>query len=353
MTVPSKEIQKTVASFLKVLSPRNKDIISRRFGLKNGIKETLESIGKGYGITRERVRQIEEASVNQLSKHAKESQMVAPYVALANNLIESNHGVLKERDLFHSFSGQDGETVANASLVFLLALSEGLVRLPENDTYHSFWAGNKESLEAFKNTTSSLISTLKKVDQTVHENDFSMLAQKSEVPSFAHPGRPIAEEEINAILSISKEIDKNIFNEVGLAAWPEVKPKGVKDKAYLVLKKEKNPKHFTDIAKLINAMGFSGRKANTQTVHNELIKDVRFILVGRGMYALSEWGYKSGTVKEVLVDILQNTSKPVPKAALMAKVLDTRMVKENTVLLNLQDAKTFIRHEDGSYSLKK
>ena len=158
---------------------------------------------------------------------------------------------------------------------------------------------------------------------------------------------------LSTYLTISKSVGKNIFNEVGLVSWPDIRPKGVRDKAFLVLKKENSPKHFGDIAKLINVAGFQGKKANVQTVHNELIKDKRFVLVGRGMYALSEWGYKSGTVKDVLVDLLKNSSKPMAKTALLTKAMNARMVKENTILLNLQDSRTFIKNEDGSYELKK
>src|SRR3989338_8041463 len=107
-------------------------------------------------------------------------------------------------------------------------------------------------------------------------------------------------------INLSKEINKNIFGEVGLVSWPSVKPRGVRDKAYLVVKRDGKPKHFRDIAKLINSTGFSNRKANVQTVHNELIKDSRFVLVGRGTYGLTEWGYKAGTVKDVLVDLLRS-----------------------------------------------
>lgn len=40
-----------VGQLLAVLNTRNRDVISRRFGLKTGKKETLESIGQSYGIT--------------------------------------------------------------------------------------------------------------------------------------------------------------------------------------------------------------------------------------------------------------------------------------------------------------
>ena len=328
-------VAKTVANLVKSIPVRNKDVVSRRFGLKNGKKETLESIGKSYGITRERVRQIEEFAINQLRKVADENQDVERYVALTKNIIGGN-GVMKERDLFKSFSGSEADSAVNSSLVFVLSLSRDLVRFSENDDFHTFWAVSSGALNNFKNLASECVSFLEKSGRPVLENDFTPLA-----------GKP------TTFLSISKAVGKNIFHEVGLVSWPEVKPKGVRDKAYLVLKKDNAPKHFGEIAKLINTSGFNGKKANTQTVHNELIKDSRFILVGRGTYALSDWGYKAGTVKDVLVDLLRSSSKPIAKAALVSKVLDSRMVKENTILLNLQDSKIFIKNENGTYSLRK
>ena len=348
----SSSIKKTVADLLKSASTRNKDIISRRFGLKTGKKETLESIGSSYSITRERVRQIEESTLSQLRQAVSGNVEVAKYINLAKDILNEGGGVTKEQDLFKSFSCQTGENVINSSLVFLLTLSNELVRFQENDDFHSFWAVNKSTLDSFRGTTVSLIKILDKAGRVVTDEDFAYLAQKNDIASFSPSGKPLSGDEVQLSMSISKNLDKNIFNEVGLASWSEVKPKGVRDKAYLVLKKSSQPKHFSDIAKLINSAGFNNRKANIQTVHNELIKDGRFVLVGRGMYALSEWGYKSGTVKDVLVDILKSSGKPLPRATLMSKVRDMRMVKENTILLNLQDSKTFVKNDDGTYTLR-
>lgn len=345
-------IQKTVTTLLKDLSPRNRDIISRRFGLKAGKKETLESIGASYNITRERVRQIEETSLDQLKKSAQENKDIYSYISLAKDILNEHGGILKEQELFKAFSGRDGESVVNSSLAFLLTLSPELARSPENDNFHPFWAAGEATLAAFRNTTDSLIKLLEKINRSVPEKDFYFMVEKYNVPGFINHSKTISDRELGIVMAISKDLDKNIFGEVGLARWPEIRPKGVRDKAYLVLKKEQSPRHFSEIAKLININVFGGKKANVQTVHNELIKDPRFVLVGRGMYALSEWGYKAGTVKDVLVDILKAANKPLPKAALMAKVRDARMVKENTILLNLQDSKTFIRHEDGTYELR-
>ena len=342
-------VTKTVTSLIKSLSTRNKDIISRRFGLKNGRKETLESIGKSYDITRERVRQIEEFTLAQLSKGTPDPE-VEKYATLAKNILNENGGIMKEEGLFKAFSGSDTESVLNSSLVFVLTLDKDLTRFNDNDNFHSFWAADKNVLNNFKNMASSCGNILEKNKKVNSESDFYNLAKKNNVPGL---NGDLSPKHIDTYMAVSKAVGKNIFNEVGLVSWPEIRPKGVRDKAYLVLKKENNPKHFSEIAKLINAAGFQGKKANVQTVHNELIKDNRFVLVGRGMYALSEWGYKSGTVKDVLIDLLKNSSKPLAKTALLTKVMNARMVKENTILLNLQDSKVFTKNDDGTYELKE
>ncbi len=344
-------ITKTVADLVKSLTPRNRDILSRRFGLKTGKKETLESIGKSYGITRERVRQIEESTLVQLIKASQNNSDLGKYSNLASDIINRSGGVIKEKDMFKEFSGSSDENVVNASLAFILRLNRELTRVPENDNFHSFWALSKQYADSFVTSVSTLISLLEKNKKPLPEEDFYNFILTSGVSGFG--GQPFTKKHADLSLAISKNLDKNIFDEVGLVSWPEIKPSGVKDKAYLVLKKDNQPKHFSEIAKLINTAGFTGKKANVQTVHNELIKDSRFVLVGRGIYALSEWGYKSGTVKDVLVDILKRSSRPMPKSAILAKVMGERMVKENTILLNLQDSKTFSKQKDGTYTLRE
>ncbi len=344
-------ITKTVAELLKGLTPRNRDILSRRFGLKSGKKETLESIGKSYGITRERVRQIEESTLAQLIKTSQGNADLKKYSDLSTDIIDRSGGVIKEKDLFKEFSGSSDENITNASLSFILRLNKELARASENDRFYAFWALNKDHSNSFVSSVATLTGLLGKNKKALPEENFYNFILEAGISGIA--GRPFTRRHVELCLTISKELDKNIFGEIGLASWAEIKPSGVKDKAYLVLKKENNPKHFSEIAKLINTAGFSGKKANVQTVHNELIKDGRFVLVGRGIYALSEWGYKAGTVRDVLIDILKRSSKPMLKSAILTKVMSERMVKENTILLNLQDSKTFTKQKDGTYTLRE
>ncbi|MBP6885681.1 MAG: hypothetical protein KBC02_00320 [Candidatus Pacebacteria bacterium] len=350
-TIDVKNLTKAVAQLVKTLNPRNRDIVSRRFGLKNGTKETLESIGKGYGITRERVRQIEEFALAQLAKVTTDQRDVLKYSAAAKELIAREGGIMKERALFKAISGNEKDSVANASLVFALTLDHELVRMADNDHVHGYWARDSKSLEAFRSQVATLTTVLQGHGTVVPATQLATLAHENGV--VGHDGSKFNDRHLATVTAICKDVGSNIFGQMGLTTWSQIHPKGVRDKAYLVLRQAATPQHFSQIAKLINVAKFDAKKVNVQTVHNELIKDNRFVLVGRGMYALSEWGYKAGTVKDVLVDILKNHGKPLPRTELVAKVGAVRMVKENTILLNLQDSGTFLRDAQGHYHLRR
>jgi hypothetical protein len=115
-----------------------------------------------------------------------------------------------------------------------------------------------------------------------------------------------------------------------------------------VVKRHGSPMHFREVAEAIE--GLFDRKAHTATTHNELIKDDRFVLVGRGLYALTEWGYSAGVVKDVLRDILE-ANGPLSREEIIDKVRKERYVKDNTIVVNLQDGNIFRRLSNGQYSL--
>ncbi len=334
----------SISDVLKSLSSRGEDIISRRFGLKTGTVETLESIGKKYKITRERIRQIEEASLRELRKNFDGFNLKDEVIRI-KGILSSYGNVIREDFLFHEFSGSHQYNKVNAALVFLMTIASNFERHPEDFKYYNIWtAKDPFYISQAKEITEKLLNGFKKSDSIVREAELISFFNKT-------ANQDITDKKVTlSYLSLSKLIGKNIFGEYGLVNWPEVRPKGIKDKAYLVLKREKMPLHFRNIANLINSHRFDSKKANIQTVHNELIKDKRFVLVGRGLYALSEWGYEAGTVKDVLADLLKKNG-PMTKEKIIAKTAEVRFVKPNTVLLNLQDKKLFQKDEKGFYKL--
>lgn len=336
MSEQQNQIKKVVTQLTSVLNPRNREIIARRFGLKTGTKETLESIGTSYGITRERVRQIEEVSLSQIRESLEGGTgpgvQVRPFVSLVHNILESNGGVIHEEELFARFSGVSQETPINAALVFILTLTQQFDRSLEDESFHAFWSISADRTKQFRAQTAQFVASLEKQKHAIPESQ-------------------IGDAALASYLAISKQAGKNVFNEVGLTKWPEIKPRGVRDKSFLVLKKEGTPKHFREITQLINTANFGARKAHVQTVHNELIKDNRFVLVGRGIYGLAEWGYEPGTVKEVIASLLRKEG-PQSKDKIIAHVMASRMVKPNTVVLGMQDKKLFQETAEGHVALK-
>ncbi|MAF80638.1 hypothetical protein CL628_01350, partial [bacterium] len=157
---------------------------------------------------------------------------------------------------------------------------------------------------------------------------------------------------VMAQLVASKRVQKTPFKQWGLAEWAETNPRGVGDKAYVVLRRHGKPEHFTKITELINTAQFDHRQANAQTVHNELIKDERFVLVGRGLYGLVEWGYIAGTVTDVIESLLKKSAQPLTREEVIERVLEQRHVKKNTILLGLQNQDRFVRTPDSRYQLK-
>jgi Sigma-70, region 4 len=325
------DYKKICENYLKDLPQRTADVVERRFGLKSGERETLEAIGLSYGITRERVRQIEREGFEKIRPEIRKNQEI---FSNFKKTIESFGGLKKESELLDIL----GQGKYQNQIFFLLTNGEGFDRAAEDDNFYAFWTTDKKSFSEAKKVINSTISEFKKNKKTISLDELAN-GNKEVFASY---------------IGISKEIQKNPEGKYGLRNWLEINPRGIKDKAYLVLKKKEEPLHFTQIASLIGELPFSAnRKVHTATVHNELIKDDRFILVGRGLYALKEWGYETGVVKDIILKSLKQAKRPLTKDEIVSKVLEQRFVKENTVLLNLQNKQYFVRDEKGRYNIKE
>jgi len=317
--------QQISGELLAQLPAKQREVIERRFGLKTGAggrRETLEAIGKSHKICRERVRQIEKVSLAKMKKKAsfykEASKAFAKY-------LKNFGGVREEAVLLEEIGGADFK----AHAYFLLTLSGDFVRVGESDDYNCFWALDNESANAAKNFIALAQAKL---------GEKKELSSARELAALSGLKKMVAE----SYLGISKKIQKNADGIYGLREWPEVSPKGIKDKIYLLFKKTHKPLHFTDVAQKISG-------SLVQTVHNELIRDKRFVLIGRGIYALKEWGYVEGDVKDVILNIFSNENRPLTKAEILDRVMKQRHIKENTVLMNLSNKKYFSRNTEGKY----
>ena len=324
----------------KGLGQKTKDIFDRRFGVKTGEPETLEAIGQTMGITRERVRQIEEVGFNFVRKQNKE--LLDSVFAEFGVYFKNKGGVKKEDVVLEELGGKNQKPF----VLFLLTLGDQFSRVCEKKDFSYFWSTIQDAQVKVKETLNSLVADMKKVGKPVYKKDF--YADLSAKYGFS-------EEVLASYLEISKKIQENKEGKLGLTEWPEINPRGVKDKAFLVFKKHQKPLHFTMVAELIDKLEYNSpnKKTYPQTVHNELIKDARFVLVGRGTYALQEWGYFPGTIKDIITKVLKEKKEPASRDDIVKEVLAQRLVAKNTVLMNLNNKKHFEKDSNDKYFLRK
>lgn len=328
---------------LSALPDRAREILISRYGLEKGGKtKTLEAIGTIYGITRERVRQIENYGLTSIRKSDafKEEQFVFEEL---ENAIAKIGGIVTENDLLNIF-GKDGDV--RSHIHFLLVLGDMFVREKENADFHHRWYVDKKVADTVHKALQSLYASLSN-DDLIPESE---LIQKflEEVSDLNEMYK--SEEIARRWLSLSKQLGKNPLGEWGIATSANVRAKGMRDYAYLVIKRHGSPLHFTEVAETITDL--FQKKAHVATCHNELIKDKRFVLVGRGLYALAEWGYSRGVVKDVISDILEKHG-PLSRQEIIDLVKKERYVKDNTILVNLQDSTYFKRDQKGVYSISE
>lgn len=335
-------IRNAIAGSLNIIEQdREREIISRRFGLE-GQKETLEQIGDMLSITRERVRQLEKAILIRLRIGSEEGQI--PELAAAEKIIIRNltemGRVASVSELADKIYGRKTSVSERAELSFIGDISASLTIVEENDRYEaSIGIAEYGDEKTIKAKVDDIVAVIKKnkAPMTLDELD-------EQLSGYEHP------DHIRAVASISKLL-ASLNGLWGLAKWPTVNPKNIRDKIYVVLESNKEPMHFSDIAEAIKESDFKRKNVTIQAIHNELIKDSRFVLIGRGIYALDSWGYAKGTVSDIITDILKKADGPLTREEIVKQVLHARKVKETTILLNLQNKKLFNKIDKNSYVL--
>lgn len=333
-----KQITKTL---LEVLPERARDVLEKRYGLgKDGESFTLEAIGQSYGITRERVRQIENYGIQSIQKSEVYKKHYELFIELQKLIDELGGGLIAEHVLLDELTKDE---TARKHLHFLLVVGDPFYKSKENPQYTHRWFTERKTAETVEKALRNVYKGLNQ-DELISENEI-INRFKAELVEMT---KDYSEAVLKRWLEISKKIGQNPLGDWGPADSPNIRVKGIRDYAYLAVKRHGSPMHFREVAN--NIQDLFGHKAHVATTHNELIKDARFVLVGRGLYALTEWGYTPGVVKDVLREILDKEG-PLSRDELIDKVRKERYVKDNTILVNLQDSNLFKLLSNGTYTL--
>lgn len=325
---------------LSNLPPRAHEVIVNRFGLiGDGERKTLEAIGQKYGITRERVRQIENGALSLIKKSENFKNEKAIFEEL-KNLMHTMGAIVSEHEFLNHLSK---DKITQNSIHLYLTLSDEFTKHKEDAHFKTRWSVDSDVSNQVHKSLKNLFENLSD-DQLIPETEL-VVKFLDEVKDLAEKYRN--EEIAKRWLSISKTLSKNPLGEWGKTTSSSIKARGVKDYAFLMMRKHGSPMHFREVAKAV-ANTFD-KKCHTATCHNELIKDNRFVLVGRGIYALSEWGYKSGVVRDVIKELLKKNG-PMTKEDIVDQVMKERYLKKNTILVNLQNTKYFKKNKAGLYT---
>jgi hypothetical protein len=332
-----------IENFMLLLTQKERFVIERRFNLDKKERATLEEIGQHFSVTRERIRQIEKNAINKLKRNLENCQLFE-IANLAYEIIATSGNVIMEDLLLSQLLKQKPEYSVEA-LQLIMSIDKRFSRVPNTVSFHPYLKMNHVPQHEIENICRQTIDILNKSKNTASLDKLyaNVVGNKAEMFSLIS---------YRSVIQVDKKIKLLENDQVGLYEWRHINPRTLRDKIYYVLRMNKGPMHFVEIANRIIECKFDKKKINLQAVHNELIRHDEFVLIGRGIYGLSEWGFKSGTVAEVIESILKG-KESMSQQEIIDSVLKQRKVKPITVILSLKNKERFIRVGRKQYCLKE
>lgn len=339
------EIKELINNLLILLSPKEKHIIEFRYSLNGHQHATLEKIGRDFGVTRERIRQIEKNALRKLSRNVVNTKLHT-FNQFANAIIQKYAGVVSDEKLVSEILNMvsDPETVDASAIRLSVELDSNIEKVPNTIHYIPYFKLRTIERNEIMDLTMKTMEILSKAGDVLSIDDIVAELEKAN-------SKRTDKQFVHSCLELDRRI-KIVKKGIGLSSWRHINPRTLRDKILYILGEVKKPLHYVDIANRITQAHFDKKNINVQAVHNELIREQSFVLIGRGIYALREWGYEDGTVSEVIAKILKEHG-PLERDQIISEVLKRRHVKRITILLNLKNKPIFERVGRNAYALVK
>lgn len=339
------QLRPQVEQLLLLLSQKEKFVIQRRFNLDEKTRATLEEIGQHFQVTRERVRQIERNALQKLRRNIENTQLFS-INKLAYQFLQEAGGLMKE-DFLVSKILNGGSGFSFYAVQLIINLDKRFERLPNTVTYHPYVKYKTLPEHFIKNVAEHSVKILNESNSVTKIS--GLVSQLKKLTQDEHL---VLAETLASIYQINKNFKLVGNDAVGLMKWRHVNPRTIRDKIFFILRDKGKPLHFVDIANEIVKAQFDKKTLNHQAIHNELIRNDEFVLIGRGIYALKEWGFNIGTVADIIVSILKQKGS-MHQDDIIAEVLKQRQVKPITIILNLKSKDHFVRVGRFQYALKE
>jgi hypothetical protein len=338
------QLKQRVEQLLVLLSEKERFVVERRFSLNMDRRFTLEEIGQQFNVTRERVRQIEKNALQKLKRNV-ENYDVITINNMAFDVLKQNGGIMAEDMLISRLISADVQS-GIVEIQFIMSLDKRFNRIPNTINYRPYVRMSQHQDAFIEEICTKSLSYLRTKGEL---EKVSQIA--GEIGKLVPGAAGLDDIFYTSLFGINKSF-KVVKDTVGLMEWRHINPRTLRDKIFYVLRQKRSPMHFIEIGNSIVSSNFDRKGLNMQAVHNELIRHKDFVLIGRGIYALKEWGYSHGTVAEVIESILKG-KESLSEEEIIAEVLNKRQVKPITIILNLKNKNQFTRVGRKQYAVKK
>jgi RNA polymerase sigma factor (sigma-70 family) len=305
--IPLPSLDESFNKLFRVLkSPREGDILRLRYGLDDGIPRTLEEVGQRFGITRERVRQIEKRILRRI-QHYTIRHILDDIVRPFQFVLEQAGGILKETQISEQISQFTvlGKIDPIGATRFVLGVTAGFEEIGDG-----IWALKECPFECFPMVTSTAALRLEKNHTRVRYNQLV-----SQVRMMLESTNNASKIEVNtlfieACLQADPQFEISDDGWCMLAKWQ----KSYIDEMVEVLRENGKPLHFREIASGVEALVKGNQEVSEHNIHAVLQRrQDLFVRVGQGTYGLVEWGIQRPTYfMEIISDILEAEGKPLP-----------------------------------------
>lgn len=348
------DIEKTnVKDILQYCKPKEQLVLFKKFGLTTGKEIPLQKIGEVYGLTRERVRQIENQGLMRFRRLIIGNERYLKVIEEAKKILDTNGWFLVEDELIAKLLNKGIGKFNGQELKMIVVCDFDIYYLKRNK---KIWKGfyiDPLFEDLLSDIAEHVTNYFTRAWQATDLYEFVDKLKVKYTPSYDHI--PYLQNNLfytnffKAIKGIS-----TFYGKIGLDEFTEVNPKTIKQKIQYILRRINKPLHYQEMATKVMEW-FPDKAVKVNTVHNELVKNnTIFVNMGLGIYGLKEWWFQGGTVKEIIERVLETAGRPLSIKDIQKEVLKEKMISPNTIVLTLQKyKKIFERVEKWIYQLRK
>jgi hypothetical protein len=350
----TKGVKNFAIEVLSILPARERDVIAARYGLWNGVSQSLRHIGNELGVTRERVRQIEKDAVMRLRGTYAHCLIRAYIYERGRESIENDpqkHGVLAGDEAITALAIRCSAKEVVLALRFLKD-----VDFQNENVFGGLIEIEPRVYCLHERTKIQYLRVLKQVESVFrsHEQAISESFVLSEISSMSTPVRHRDQMNLaRRVLLVSPRYFRMKDGTIARSEWTHLTKRNATTVAEAALRLLGRPAHFREITTKVNEI--SGRPLKELTIHGAIIRHPQtFVWLKDGTYGLAAWGFrKPPFVTDRLIQLLSIAGHPLSLQCLEREVLDVCNCKPATVRMELHfNPQYFVSLPNHEYVLR-